>query len=329
MASRAEPETQPEHPRRLGRSRTYTAEDVSKRLSHWHAPRVNRWEQLQVTDGTLGIEYSDATGVTKATLSRGEKRWFAPGVRWRVARMETDSRFELEVHADSKGQAEAPQLLRSDLLERAERAERVTVANPEAFTQCLRALSIGERRLITTRFPEHAIPRAPFAAHELFRHPLAANSEGSTVFVARSNTRFDLAGYLGLDHAVIEAALGEALAGDAEHDRWLRAALARHLHIEEALIFPAYVEAGGREAWVRGLRKEHDYLRQYLGELDQPDSRRKFLRLLDGHDEKEERVVYPDILEHLGECADELLDAALTTPIPTRFSPSPAGRGSG
>lgn len=309
MASRVEPD----NPRRLGRSRVYTAEDVSGRLSHWHAPRVNRWERLHVTDGTLGIEYYDAAGVTKAALAHGEKRWFAPGMRWRVARMAADSRFELEVHADSKGQAEAPQLLRSDLLKR---AERMTVANPQAFNQCVTALSIGERRLITARFPERDIPHAAFAAHDLFRHPLAANREECTVFVARSKTRFDLPGYLGLDHAVIEAALGEALVGNVEHDRWLRAALARHLHLEETLIFPAYVEAGGREAWVRGLKKEHGYLRQYLGELDRHDSRRKFLRLLDGHDEKEERIVYPDILEHLGKRADELLDAAMQTPIP-------------
>src|SRR5690625_1499685 len=189
---------EPDNPRRLGRSRVYTAEDVSGRLSHWHAPRVNRWERLHVTDGTLGIEYYDAAGVTKAALTRGEKRWFAPGVRWRVARMEAESRFELEVHADSKGQAEAPQLLRSDLLER---AERMTAADPGVFTQCVTALSIGERRLIATRFPEHDIPQAVFSAHDLFRHPLAGDHEGCTLFVARSNTRFDLAGYLGLDHA--------------------------------------------------------------------------------------------------------------------------------
>src|SRR5699024_9689872 len=108
-----------------------------------------------VTGGTLDIEYSDAAGVTKASLARGESRWFAPGVRWRVARMAAGSRFELEVHADSKGQAEAPQLLRSDLLGR---AGRVSVADPAAFTECVTALTVGERRLIVTRFPERDIP---------------------------------------------------------------------------------------------------------------------------------------------------------------------------
>jgi uncharacterized membrane protein (DUF2068 family) len=52
-----------------------------------------------------------------------------------------------------------------------------------------------------------------------------------------------------------------------------------------------------------------------LRELDQPVSRRRFLRLLDGHDEKEERVIYPDIPAHVEAHADALLNTAIAWPI--------------
>jgi hemerythrin superfamily protein len=52
-----------------------------------------------------------------------------------------------------------------------------------------------------------------------------------------------------------------------------------------------------------------------LRELDQPVSRRRFLRLLDGHDEKEERVIYPDIPAHVEAHTDALLNAAIAWPI--------------
>ena len=63
------------------------------------------------------------------------------------------------------------------------------------------------------------------------------------------------------------------------------------------------------------MKLGHVWLRQYLRELDQPVSRRRFLRLLDGHDEKEERVIYPDILAHVEAHADALLNAAIAWPI--------------
>ena len=145
---------------------------------------------------------------------------------------------------------------------------------------------------------------------------LITGAGGFTAFVARAAQAFDLAQYLGRDHAVIEAALAGMLRGDTEYTRWLHAALDRHLHIEEDLLFPAYMEAGGRAAWVRGLKNEHTYLRQYRTSLAEPDSRRKFLRLLDGHDEKEERIVYPDMLAHLGSRADDLTTSAILFSLP-------------
>ena len=303
---------EPEQPRLLGRSRAYTLANLPERLCQWHAPRINRWERLWVTGGALAIEYLGASGTTNVELALQDNRWFAPGTRWRVVRMGPDSAFELEVHADIKGQAEAPQHLRSDLLEE---AIAVSVADAGALAALLDALPVGERRLVHAGFALGAWSGLATSAHTLFWHPLAAAPGSFTVLVARSDQPFDLPAYLGRDHAVIEAALGGALAGDVTSDGWLRATLERHLRIEEELVFPAYLAAGGREAWIRGLLKEHTYLRQYLGELDQPLSRRRFLRLLDGHDEKEERVIYPDVLAHVGTRAEALLDAAMALPV--------------
>lgn len=304
---------QPEHPRLLGRSRAYTPDTLPARLRHWHAPRINRWERLCVTTGTLAIECLGAGGVARSVLGAGEQRWLAPGTRWRVARLDADGHFEIEIHADSRGQAEAPQPVRSDLLSR---ARRMHVPDVAALLALARALAPGERRLVDARFGLDALPPTWLRSHTIFWHPLRADAASFTTLVAHSGNPIDLATYLGRDHAVIEAALGEALAGDAEGGRRLRATLERHLHIEEEIVFPAYLESGGEERLVHGLMNEHRYLRQYLHELDQPVSRRKFLRLLDGHDEKEECVVYPDIIAKLDARADALLDRALTRPPP-------------
>jgi Uncharacterized conserved protein len=305
-------DAEPEQPRRLGRSRPYTLANLPERLRQWHAPRINRWERLWVTGGSLAIEYLGASGTASVELVLQDNRWFAPGTRWRVVRMAPDGSFELEVHADVKGQAEAPQHLRSDLLEA---AIAVSVADAGALAALLDALPVGERRLVHVGFDLDAWSGLATDVHTLFWHPLAAAPGCFTVLVARCDQPFDLPAYLGRDHAVIEAALGGALTGDVTYGGWLRATLERHLRIEEELLFPAYLTAGGREAWVKGLLKEHTYLRQYLGELDQPLSRRRFLRLLDGHDEKEERVIYPDILAHVGARAKELLAAAIASPV--------------
>lgn len=301
----------PEHPRPLGRSRVYTAQDLSPRLRQWHAPRVNRWERVCVLAGTVAIEYLGAGGVAGVTLAAGASRWMASGVRWRVAAMGVGSRFEIGVHADTKGQAEAPQPLRSTLLEA---APRMDIADRGGLCECLQALPVGARRIVRLRFADTVAPAELGVPGFFFWHPLEAHAAGSTVLVAHASKPFGLADYLGRDHAVIEAALGGALAGDGEADRWLHATLERHLQLEERVIFPAYLEAGGPPGWVRGLLNEHGYLREYLAAFDRPDGRRKFLRLLDAHDEKEEGTIYPDVLAHLGARADALLMQALAWP---------------
>ncbi|MDN5864695.1 MAG: hemerythrin domain-containing protein [Gammaproteobacteria bacterium] len=292
----------------------YTPGDLPKRLVEWHSPRINRWERLCITAGMLAIEMREASGTACERLEAGESRWIAPGVRWRVAETRPDTRFEFEVHADTLGQADAPQTLRSELLDA---AGRVTAADSEGLNAWAHELAPGERRVVGGGFELNgSIVHALTDDGRFFWHPLADGPGGFAALIAHAERPFGLAEYLGRDHAVIEAALAGSLRGDGEYKRWLLATLERHLHIEEELLFPAYLEAGGREAWVHGLQNEHKYLRQYLADLDDPGNRRKFLRLLDGHDEKEERVVYPDILEHLGARAAALLVKSKTFPIP-------------
>lgn len=302
----------PEQSRLVGRSRAYTAANLSPRLRHWHAPRVNRWEQLCLQAGTLTIECLQATGTVHSTLAASDHYWFAPGTRWRVADMTADACFVLEIHVDAKGQAQAPHPIRSRLLEE---TQRITVPDADAFHALLQDFPAGARCLVDGVFPMPVWDTPRWQSRALFQHPLHAAAKAFTVLIARDQQPFDLATYLGRDHAVIEAALGSALTGDDENERWMRAALERHLHIEEDLLFPAYLDAGGTPGHVHGLKNEHVLLRQHLQSFDAPDSRRKFLRLLDAHDEKEEQAVYPDIVQRLGERADTLLAVAIAHPL--------------
>lgn len=319
MSRKAFPQTspeaasKPENPQRLGRSRTYTAKDLPARLTHWHSPRINRWERLSVAAGALAIERLEASGTVAEQLKAGQTCWIAPGVRWRVVETQPATRFEFEVYADSLGQADAPQTLRSELLDD---AERVTVPHPDALLTAANTLAPGERRLIELLYSAGDAIARLLCDETLFWHPLTVEAEGLTALIARAEQPFGLAEYLGRDHAVIEAALAGTLRGNETYRRWLDATLERHLHIEERLLFPAYVEAGGNESWVRGLKNEHQHLRQYLGELHEAHGRRKFMRLLDGHDEKEECTVYPDILDHLGDSAETLLAQAKALAVP-------------
>ncbi len=268
-----------------------------------------------MTAGPLGIERLGAAGVAAEWLAADATRWIAPGTRWRVAQIGSTARFELEIYAEAQSVTVTPHPLREALLAE---AERVECANAHACEGVITHLAVGGRCVLHG----HCDWRVPLRAameksgQTLFWHPLITGGDGFTAFIARAARPFDLAEYLGRDHAVIEAALAGMLHGDAEYARWLRATFERHLHIEEDLLFPAYIEAGGRAAWVRGLKNEHTHLRQYLTSLAEPDSRRKFLRLLDGHDEKEERIVYPDMLAHLGSRADDLTTSAILFSLP-------------
>lgn len=314
MSSQVDP---PADLRQLGRSRVYTDTDIPPRLKQWHAPRINRWERLSTVAGRLDLEWLEPTDTRRESLGAGELRWIAPGMRWRVANLAGGTRFELEIHAGNQPAETSPKLLREAVLAEAVTA---TVTDAVAFTDLLETLGVGERRLVRGHIGGRSAIEIVEQAMQtsggtVFWHPLAMSETDFAALVVCAAEPIGLADYLGHDHALIEATLAGALRGEAESRRWLRAAFERHLHIEEELLFPAYLEAAGREAWVRGLMNEHRYLRQYLDALDQSDGRRKFLRLLDGHDEKEERVVYPDILAHVGNRADALVRSIILFPL--------------
>ncbi|HSN00074.1 MAG TPA: hemerythrin domain-containing protein [Rudaea sp.] len=291
--------------RQLGRSRHYTQADLPGRLLQWHAPRANRWERLCVDAGPLALEWLGVDGVTSECLRSRDERWIAPGTRWRIARLDAGARFRLEIFADDATAASAPLALRAALLDA---AECVGIDDEAALVRQLADLRPGERRLVRARFDFGVALRTAIAGSggTLCWHPLDAGPGRTTALVSRSMQVIGLAEYLGRDHAVLEAALAGALRGDAERATWLRNVLARHLVIEEELLFPAYLEAGGNAGWVRGLCNEHKHLKFHLEHLADAQSRRRFLLLLDGHDEKEEQFVYPDILARLGADAEIL-----------------------
>lgn len=305
----------PVHSRQLGRSRTYSAVDLPNRLTHWHSPRANRWELMHVASGQLRTQWLGASGVSTVSMQANDSRWIGPGVRWRVVHMDPDTCFTLQIHAGDSAPASAPQPLRAALLDD---AQRVRIEDAAAFTRSLATMATGETRLLRGCFDCGDALRTVIEAsgQNLFWHPLQVGAEGFTALVARSAQPIGLLDYLGRDHAVIEGTLAGALLGDADHMRWLSATLARHMGIEEELLFPAYLEAGGRAPWVHGLITEHAHLKRHLASLSSTDSRRRFLLLLDGHDEKEEQIIYPDVLARLATSAADLTRAAMLYPLP-------------
>lgn len=308
--------TKPVQPRQLGRSRSYARADLPTRLGQWHAPRANRWERLCVLAGGLEVQWLEPGGVTCDHLRAGEGRWIGPGTRWRVAGMDETSRFELEIHADDATPINMPPMRRAAWLDD---VEALRPADEAALMRLLLELAPGGQRLVRGEFDvEQALLRDVIAlcGQSLFWHPLEGGSGRFAAFVARADGPIGLLEYLGRDHAVIEATMAGAMRGEAERRTWLRSSLSRHVAIEEGLLFPAYLDAGGRAGWISGLCSEHVHLRHYLDALSEPLGQRRFLLLLDGHDEKEERIVYPDMLVRLAARADELTRAAMLFPVP-------------
>lgn len=309
--------------RQLGRSRLYTRADVPERLFHWHAPRANRWEHIRVESGELVIERLGDDGVTRESMRTDQACWIAPGARWRIAQMDEAASFRLEIHADEAIEPSAAQPRRAELLDA---APSVRVKDEAAFADLIDSLGAGERRLVRAEFDFSKAFHRAMAASEgrLCWHPLDITPHGLVALVARSAQSIDLLEYLGRDHAVLEAALSGALRGNAERMIWLRNVLARHLVIEEEMLFPAYLEAGGKPGWVNGLHKEHGYLKQHLEQLSEPESQRRFMLLLEAHDEKEEQIVYPDALLRLGAAGSDLQHRIMSLGV-HRIAPEPVG----
>lgn len=300
--------------RLLGRSRCYSGDDLPLRLRRWHAPRANRWERLEVVAGAIDVQWLEAAAAIDARVSAGQSRWIAPGTRWRVAALGPDATFVLEVHADQTSPAAQPQPLRAQVLD-AMRVVELSCALQ--WGDLVPAIVPGESVLVHAALAAHRLLCDAMRAHDdtLFWHPLDMGEDGCTAVLGRTAQPTELVDYLGRDHALIEAALAGALRGQPQRLTWLHNLLARHLRIEEDVLFPAYLRAGGREGWVRGLCNEHRMLLRDLPHLDDPVARRRLLLLLDGHDEKEEQIVYPVIVERLADGLSVLTRAVVAYPF--------------
>ncbi|HEX7326109.1 MAG TPA: hemerythrin domain-containing protein [Rhodanobacteraceae bacterium] len=284
------------------------------RFRGWHAPRANRWERIAAVAGCVAVEWLTLGAITTTRLARGDQRWVAPGTRWRVAALDADACFDFATYADETRAADAAQPARVALLQSLPTLRLGPGTEPST---ALAALEPGKPLLLRADTASGArlanAMRAGAGAYAW--HPLAQDADGGAALVARSNRPDKLADYMGRDHAVIEAALAGTLAGDAECARWLPRVLARHLAIEEQALFPAYLAAGGRGEWIDGLLREHRDLREHLPRLADPTSRRRFLLMLDGHDEKEEQLIYPDIMARAGGQSAGLAIRCATWPL--------------
>lgn len=134
--------------------------------------------------------------------------------------------------------------------------------------------------------------------------------------------------FLTADHRrgeeLFEAALQRAAGGDwdgcREHFDAFRAALHRHLEIEEQILFPAFEETTGITAGpTRVMRHEHQQMLEQLDRMsaalaarDAPgfsSSAKSFVGLMAAHSAKEENVLYPMCDEALPEGQSEKLQA--------------------
>ncbi|MEJ5210382.1 MAG: hemerythrin domain-containing protein [Burkholderiales bacterium] len=119
-------------------------------------------------------------------------------------------------------------------------------------------------------------------------------------------------GYLGADHARCDEAFAQAEAavagGDweraAAHFAGFHAAMARHLAMEEEVLFPAFEAATGNSSGPsRVMRAEHEDMRELLAAMGEALARRDreayagaaetLLVLMEQHNLKEEQILYP------------------------------------
>ncbi len=289
----------------LGCSRTYSGVDTPRRLFAWNAPRSGRWVRLCVTNGLVEVEWRDGTAIRIGVLEHGTPAWFDPRTPWRLVCLEPETRFAIEVYSAGGETVDSLPPGRSILLDGAEQRQS---GNPGEFEEIITAMRPSGYCIIHGRFDWHdawqGIDR--HIADEFFWHPMEEGDSVFLAFVARAQQPVGLADYLQSDHRVIESALAGFLNGNEQRARWLQNMLSRHIRIEEELLFPRYLSAGGRAPWVRSLETEHARLRRSLEQLVTGDPGHGFARALDDHDEKEERIIYPEILRCLGPDEREL-----------------------
>ena len=295
-------------------SRTYAGEHARQWSTGWHAPRLNRWERLRANGGDAVLERLEPSEIAAHTLPAGEEYWIEPGERWRLASLDSAGSLEVAPHAQDALSSSRPQAARERWLAG---VKEVEVEGVSDLRNLLDMLPEGERRLCLGAFDwtDAVVAAKIILRGRLSWHPLAAESNGNFAALAiHVGNPVNLVDYLGRDHAVIEAALSMAARGVGGAPARFRGILRRHVAIEEALLFPAYDTTDDRGRMVRGLLREHRYIEAALEGADEPGSLRRLWRLLEAHDEKEELLVYPEIVthEHDSECA--LLDRVLTFP---------------
>lgn len=236
--------------------------------------------------------------------------WFGPGAGWRVTRIDATTRFELEVHGKAAAATACMPPGRARLLDDARQFHCPTAGDLETR---LPEMAAGPGCLVHGDFDLRRARTVLGALRgvTLSWHPLEASGAKFVAFVQCLDRPLALDDYLRRDHAVIESALAGFLRGRDDRYPWLVSLLERHIRIEEALVFPPYLEAGGRGAWVRSLEMEHRQLRGLMCDATPDTIRGRLPRMLDSHDEKEERIVYPDVIGILGAFGAELAARAV------------------
>lgn len=150
-------------------------------------------------------------------------------------------------------------------------------------------------------------------AHRLVRSELTGRRPGS-------GTWDSVSACLAHDHRVLDAILTDVdtftrkgeLCVAAKYLAHFRARIATHMDLEEAILFPAYELATGCTGPSTVMRREHAEIRRLLEALgdslaggnaaNAPFLLDVLARFLDGHDEKEERVIYPAVDANVGAC---------------------------
>ncbi len=286
----------PDHPAglRLLLERVYDAREIREKFSAWHAPRLNRWERVRAVAGAALCECLQPARIARRELPTGESCWFAPGVRWRVRDVDPACRIAVAPHAGPAAEADFPPPARSHWLDD---AERVAVAGKGDWARTLAGMQEGGSVLIHGRGDPAAAVADAFrrTCGRLGWHPLWSDGEDYIAWAARVPEAIALADYLGRDHALIEAALARHRQGDPLGLQWALFMLERHMQLEETFLFDIYRRRGGSARRIAELEREHALVREDRARLTRPQTLRRFWRILEAHDEKEESLIYPHL----------------------------------
>lgn len=139
-----------------------------------------------------------------------------------------------------------------------------------------------------------------------------------------SRKRRSVSGFFQNDHRELDALLGkvrfEPTKDDRERFGEFRKRLERHIRWEEEHLFP---DVGRREPWIEGgpirvMKEEHRQIKEFLAQADDSlaagasaearEAVEDMKRVLIGHNQKEETILYPACDRIMGaEQSDELV----------------------